>query len=425
LALAHQGTAVLTSFIEMPLWLRVLIILLVSILIARLTNWAIYSWAHFSRSLGPWSIPPQFGQRTWLDHLPIIGWYFLRRESDQHGKGYWIRPLLLELILPLTTIWYYKFLISGGTLPAPVAMLSKTIQPELHNQFLGHFVLYYLMAIATFIDFDERSIPDAVTIPGTMIGLLGAAFMPGWLGMSCPWGPPVPPVEMQALEPEPWWLELNGRLGLWAAMATLLVWTFGLLDRRIILRRGWKKAVQFFFAGMFRDPFLWKIVFASGAVMLAGVAIAWNAQIVRWPYLLSSVLGLACAAGVTWAVRVTASWTLGVEALGFGDVTLMAMIGTFAGWQPSIIIFFLAPVMAVLIVLIQFLVTRDPATPFGPYLCAAAVVMFLFWDRIWNGWGVGLFALGWWILIIMAVCIVIMGAMLWIWRLLKQAALGL
>ncbi len=333
--------------------------------------------------------------------------------------------MLIELTVPLTTIWYYRFLVEGGTLPVPMGPMCKLLQPELHHQFLGHFILYYLMIIATFIDFDERSIPDAITVPGTLIGLLGAAFLPGWMGLSSAWGANLPPEEMHALTPDPWPNRFNGTFGLTMALSIIAVWMFAMLDRRIILRRGWRKAVQYFIARMFRDPFLWKMVLVSGTCMLVAVSIAWNLQIVRWNYLLSSLLGMACAAGVTWAVRLVASWTLGMEALGFGDVTLMAMIGTFSGWQPGIIIFFLAPVIAVLIVVLQFIVTRDPSTPFGPYLCGAAVVMFVLWDPLWNGWGVELFALGSWILIIMAVCIVIMGAMLWIWRLIKQVLLGI
>jgi prepilin signal peptidase PulO-like enzyme (type II secretory pathway) len=148
---------------------------------------------------------------------------------------------------------------------------------------------------------------------------------------------------------------------------------------------------------------------------------AWNQQLARWPYLLSSLFGLACAGGITWAVRISASAALRTQAMGFGDVTLMAMIGTYAGWQPSILIFFIAPLMAVLIVLIQFLLTGEKAAPYGPYLCAATVALFVFWSRLWFGWAMQVFSLGLTMLGILAACVVMMGAMLWIWRLIRSA----
>ena len=41
-----------------------------------------------------------------------------------------------------------------------------------------------------------------------------------------------------------------------------------------------------------------------------------------------------------WAVRIIGTLTLRQEAMGFGDVTLMAMIGAFTGWQSTLLIFF-------------------------------------------------------------------------------------
>src|SRR5204862_5239331 len=57
-----------------------------------------------------------------------------------------------------------------GLLPATPVML--------HQQFVSHAILMALMLVATFIDFDEKTIPDEITIPGTLIGLLLAAIWP-------------------------------------------------------------------------------------------------------------------------------------------------------------------------------------------------------------------------------------------------------
>jgi len=415
---------VVTAFVSLPLSLRMLIVFLLSVVASRFANWATYRWAHFSRQLGPWAKPPEgHSSHSRTDHLPVFGWWLLRRESKEHGVNYWLRPLLIELIFPFAVTWYFYFLISGGTLPSTLAMFLPILQIELHGQFIGHFVLITLMTIATFIDFDEQSIPDTITIPGTAIGLLGAAFVPGWLGFTSvlsPVGGEVP-IEMDALKPNTWLVWLNAEWGLYFAVAIVLVWGFALLDRRIILRRGVKKMFVYFIARLLRPHWLWKVVVVVSGAMLVGVVLAWNEQISRWQYLLSSLFGLACAGGITWAVRISASAALRVQALGFGDVTLMAMIGTYVGWQPSILIFFIAPLMAVLIVVIQYLLTGEKAAPYGPYLCAATLALMVFWSRLWFGWAMPVFALGLQILGILAACVVLMGAMLWIWRLIRSA----
>ncbi len=422
LSSGRQGTSVINGFVSIPFPLRMLIVFLLSVVASRFANWAIYSWAHFSRQLGPWSRPPKgHAARTWIDHLPVVGWWQLRRESKEHGASYWLRPLLIELILPISMTWYFQFLVTGGTLPSQLKMFVPAMQSELHGQFLGHFVLITLMTIATFIDFDEQSIPDTITIPGTLIGLLGAAFVPGWMGMTSILTPNGELAkEMDALAPNPWMGWLNGNWGLYFSVAIIVVWGFALLDRRIILRRGMGKAFVYFWARLVRPHWLWKVVLAISVVMLIGVAVAWNNQIARWPHLLSSLFGLACAGGITWAVRIAASTALRVQALGFGDVTLMAMIGTFVGWQPSILIFFIAPMMAVLIVVIQYLLTGEKAAPYGPYLCAATVAVLCGWSGIWFGWALPVFALGLTIVGILGACVVAMGAMLWIWRLIRE-----
>jgi prepilin signal peptidase PulO-like enzyme (type II secretory pathway) len=424
---------VLIGFIALPMPLRILLIALLALLVARFINWAIYSWAYNHRRLGPWSNPPlassqsrkknapqAFPARSWADHLPIIGWYRLRAEGAVFGKWYWIRPLLIELIFPVAIAWYYHFYVSGQVLQ--IGPAARGLAPELHWQFSAHLILFTLMSIGTFIDFDEQSIPDYVTLPGTVIGIVGAALAPAWLPFYITKGGGT--LELNAALPNAWPGWLDGPLGLLCGLLIIAVWGFALLERRLIFRRGLSKAFQYFLARMFRNAILWKTVVSVTAALALFTACAWYWQIPRWQILLSSLLGLAFAGGVTWGVRISASYGLGVEALGFGDVTLMAMIGTYIGWQPSLLVFFIAPMVAIIFVLIRTLITGKVDTPYGPYLCGATVLLLVYWDAIWTKWAAPVFALGGIIIGIVVACVVLMGAMLWIWQLIKQG-LGL
>ncbi|MEZ6135276.1 MAG: A24 family peptidase [Pirellulaceae bacterium] len=423
----------LSGFIALPLLLRLLIVLIVATVVARFINWAIYTWAYNARSLGPWSQPVAARKkskgkrhkastpppRSWLDHLPVIGWFRLRGEASEHGRLYWLRPLLIEFLFPLAMAWYYHFYVSGQALQAGPAL--RGLVPELHWQCLAHFALFTLMAIGTFIDFDEQSIPDYVTIPGTVIGLCGAAFAPAWLPFHVT---PAGIVELHAAIPRLWPEWLDSVYGLLIGLAIVLVWGFALLARRVIWRRGFTKAVQYFIARMFRNAILWKTIAVVTLALLLLVAGCWTWNPGRWPYLLSSLLGLAFAGGLTWGARIAASHGMQMEALGFGDVTLMAMIGTYIGWQPSLLVFFLAPMVAIVFVLTRTLITGRPDTPFGPYLCAATVLLLVYWTAMWTNWAAPVFSMGGFIVGVTAACIVLLGVILWIWRLIKQS-LGL
>ena len=115
--------------------------------------------------------------------------------------------------------------------------------------------------------------------------------------------------------------------------------------------------------------------------------------------LAASLAGIAAGAGVCWAVRWIGARTLGREAMGLGDVILMAMVGAFLGWQPVLVVFFLAPVAALAVVLPTKLydaASGRPATgefPYGPWLALAAAFVVLFWDSVWPAVG-SFFALG-------------------------------
>jgi leader peptidase (prepilin peptidase)/N-methyltransferase len=137
----------------------------------------------------------------------------------------------------------------------------------------------------------------------------------------------------------------------------------------------------------------------------------WMAEHPHLHGLVWSVTGALAAAGGIWMVRGISSAVIGQETMGLGDVTLMAMIGSFLGWQPIVFVLLLAPLCAVLwqaVARTTSLLTRaaagmvrrrspsggpDPASspaaaarpyvPYGPYLCLATYVVLLAWRRIW------------------------------------------
>jgi len=92
----------------------------------------------------------------------------------------------------------------------------------------------------------------------------------------------------------------------------------------------------------------------------------------------ASVVGLAAGFGIMQAIRVAASRVFRREAMGFGDVKFLAMIGAFTGWEGALSTLLLACVAGALIGTIRRFFTADSMIPFGPFLAIGAVCS-LFW----------------------------------------------
>ena len=132
---------------------------------------------------------------------------------------------------------------------------------------------------------------------------------------------------------------------------------------------------------------------------------------------------MAAAGGLIWAVRVICSAALHREAMGFGDVTLMAMLGAFLGWQPCMVIFFLAPVAGLIIAVLRLILFRDREIPYGPFLCLAALFVIVRWDAVWDNTQ-GVFGVGWLVPLVVLCIPGLMAAMLMTWRLILTAIVG-
>ena len=55
-----------------------------------------------------------------------------------------------------------------------------------------------------------------------------------------------------------------------------------------------------------------------------------------------SMLGYLVGGGLIWGIRIFGTFGFGKEAMGLGDVHLLAAIGAFVGWRDPFLIFFIA-----------------------------------------------------------------------------------
>ena len=178
-----------------PLPLRLLLLFLVGVSLGSLVNLGIYRLAYFRRRISPWSrTRGEVASRRWFDRLPVMGWLSLRREASIHGRGFWIRPMLVELFYGLGIVALYWWEVEQlALIPLEVRPLQGFLMPDaitlLHGQFLVQVVLLILLGAATFIDIDEQTIPDAVTVSGTLVALVLAAICHAGVLPGLQWDP--------------------------------------------------------------------------------------------------------------------------------------------------------------------------------------------------------------------------------------------
>jgi leader peptidase (prepilin peptidase)/N-methyltransferase len=120
---------------------------------------------------------------------------------------------------------------------------------------------------------------------------------------------------------------------------------------------------------------------AAGLILSAAFPSILN-ESSRLSSFLNSFLG-ALAGGVTiYAMGILGEFAFKKEAMGGGDVKLLAMIGSFLGWRLALLTFFVAPMFGSVVGIILKIRDGKDVIPYGPYLSMAAVFSMFFGERI-------------------------------------------
>ncbi|MDC0373275.1 A24 family peptidase [bacterium] len=290
---------------------------------------------------------------------------------------------LLGVVIAVGVVWWE--VISQGLLSQNVIGPS-TASSALFLRAGGHLVFFWFLAAAAWVDIRYRVIPDVITTPGVICGLLAMAVFPQVLL-------PVPAVTERSFAAASLtadslvaWGPLNASgatsFGIYHVVMILgvfILWWFACTSRWTIQESEMSQGVGQRAIQCLKEPR--NIVFVVGITILSIVNLYGG---IRLAATQSGMIGLVVSAGIVWITRAGASAALGREAMGMGDVTLMAMVGIWLGWQPAVLIFFLATFIGLVHGLIQLFMHRENELPFGPSLCLAAVVITLFWQSVWD-----------------------------------------
>ena len=272
----------------------------------------------------------------WHDNLPLIGWLMLLGKCRSCRRPISPRYPLIELLTGILFVVVYQIEMPPNFWgqAAEAGLFSHdgpqnirqlwTLPVWLHLRYLLHISMICCLIVATFIDFELRIIPDGSTVPMMIFAVL---------------------------------------------LSTLCGQTF--------LVPLW-----------FQDASIVTTMRSVAPDWLSPVIFSWDCLpfAMQHPHVhgfLVSIAGFVVGGGIVWMVRIAGFWVLKQEAMGFGDVVLMAMIGSVIGWQPVTVVFFLAPVLAIFAALLAWLTHRDREIPYGPWLSIATLALILCWPVLW------------------------------------------
>jgi leader peptidase (prepilin peptidase)/N-methyltransferase len=98
--------------------------------------------------------------------------------------------------------------------------------------------------------------------------------------------------------------------------------------------------------------------------------------------LFNSLGGAALGGAMIFLVAQIGKLIFKKDAMGDGDIFLLAMIGAFLGWKLVVLTFFVAPIFGSVVGIVMKYTRGDETMPYGPYLSMGALVSIFFGSRI-------------------------------------------
>lgn len=315
-------------------------------------------------------------QIAWYHNIPLLSWLSLRGKCAYCKGDIPFRYFFVEL---LTACLFY-------------AVFIKFSGSPLHASDWGDVVLIYwiftaLLIAGTYIDLDHYILPHQITLGGLFVGLLGSYIAPEIMGE-----------KEHGLGIVLSFVSACFGLGLLWTVVELGKMAFGRLRHRFDQPEDWSitqtnedEPPLLKVAG---DELSWADIFTrpSDRIIIQGTEIIVNQSVFSQSKteIKMETMKVKPTDGpeetfkledVTTLKGKATEIVIPREAMGFGDVLLLAMIGSFLGWKAIIFTVFAASMLASLFALVPRIFGKTEWTakiPFGPYLAGGAMIWLFY-----------------------------------------------
>lgn len=327
---------------------------------------------------------------AWYDNLPIASWFILRGKCRHCGATFSIRYAMIELFTALLFVgFYWAYFVIQIRQPMP------KLEQGAWLLYAGHMVLVSGLLVSSLIDRELWVIELRVCYT---VAIIGAA-----MSVAAPYCLPLAATELSRLVPYAGPASAAAALGAGIGLLLgLLLLKLGVLKRSFAqweaemaaaeqagredpeidlnIRREMAREIGFLLPAIVLGILFWQVL-----TQQSSLATWWSDLITQQKWLaglLGSLFGFIIGGAVVWGTRILGSLAFGREAMGLGDVHLMAAVGAVLGWVSPTVAFFVAPFFGLGIALVRLFVHRQREIWYGPFLSAGTVVVMLFYDPI-------------------------------------------
>ena len=313
-------------------------------------------------------------------NIPLFSWLILKGKCKNCGAKVSGQYFLVELLTAILflTFWF----IYGGDLQGNLYNTISLVLPG--------WLFIALIISASFIDFEHQIIPDKINLVGVLFGLIFSFIFP------------IFPTSFMGFDSNQLF-GLSGDSHLVASLHSiiggitgfLLIYFVVILGRIAFGSKVLSKNIsgKWFIKEGVDNPILnydnkdmgfeeiyfvgtEKLIFDTQEVVINGRKIKTDNLIICYDRLIINGEEIEIKDWVTLEGDFSKITYLR-EAMGFGDVKFMAMIGIFVGWQGVLFTLFMASIIGTITSLPSKFINRDSVlnrVPFGPFLSISSLI---------------------------------------------------